>query len=366
MEGAFGQRVCGAWMASERVDSSALSASPPLPNPSFGAIRLPLPPSPTSRVPCSPQVHSFTSNVLAGIFWFLFPVSLVVCNDSMAYFCGMAFGRKLIHRPFLGDLSPNKYAARRVSAQHTRARIHRPRPRCQECVAKRARCQACNGECALPSVQRRGRVCQVRRPPPGGMVCHHRRTWEGFILGGLCTVAFAFLTPAYYARLPFLVCPPEELSLTGFLFGKAPLALTCDIPAPFSTLTTVTPPLWPSALGEAPTLTVHPIQLHALALGLFASVVAPFGGFFASGIKRAYKLDDFASIIPGHGGVFDRVDCQLIMGLATQTYHATFIGPAAILSVTGLYSLALALSTEDQLDLYAKLGASLREQRLIR
>jgi len=245
------------------------------------------------------QVHSFTSNVLAGIFWFLFPVSLVVCNDSMAYFCGMAFGRKLIHRPFLGDLSPNK-------------------------------------------------------------------TWEGFILGGLCTVAFAFLTPAYYARLPFLVCPPEELSLTGFLFGKAPLALTCDIPAPFSTLTTVTPPLWPSALGEAPTLTVHPIQLHALALGLFASVVAPFGGFFAPGIKRAYKLDDFASIIPGHGGVFDRVDCQLIMGLATQTYHATFIGPAAILSVTGLYSLALALSTEDQLDLYAKLGASLREQRLIR
>ena len=59
-------------------------------------------------------------------------------------------------------------------------------------------------------------------------------------------------------------------------------------------------------------------------------VVAPFGGFFASGIKRAYKLDDFASIIPGHGGVFDRVDCQLIMGLATQIYYTTFIGAGAI------------------------------------
>jgi len=192
------------------------------------------------------------------------------------------------------------------------------------------------------------------------------KTWEGFILGGLCTVIFAFLTPAYYARLPFLVCPPEELSLTGFLFGNAPLALTCSIPKVFSTLITVSPPLWPSIFGDAPTLTMHPIQVHALALGLFASVVAPFGGFFASGIKRAYKLDDFASIIPGHGGVFDRVDCQLIMGLATQTYHATFIGPAAILSVSGLYSLVLALSADDQLELYNKLGANLREHRLIR
>ena len=51
-------------------------------------------------------------------------------------------------------------------------------------------------------------------------------------------------------------------------------------------------------------LTLLPIQLHALALGLFASVVAPFGGFFASGIKRAYGLNDFAALIPGHGGVF--------------------------------------------------------------
>ena len=55
----------------------------------------------------------------------------------------------------------------------------------------------------------------------------------------------------------------------------------------------------------------------------------PFGGFFASGIKRAYNLDDFASIIPGHGGVYDRVDCQLIMGLAMHVYHRTFIGTGA-------------------------------------
>lgn len=38
---------------------------------------------------------------------------------------------------------------------------------------------------------------------------------------------------------------------------------------------------------EAPIL---PVQWHALALGLFASIIAPFGGFFASGFKRAFKF----------------------------------------------------------------------------
>jgi hypothetical protein len=35
---------------------------------------------------------------------------------------------------------------------------------------------------------------------------------------------------------------------------------------------------------------IMPVQWHALALGLFASIIAPFGGFFASGFKRAFKF----------------------------------------------------------------------------
>jgi len=52
---------------------------------------------------------------------------------------------------------------------------------------------------------------------------------------------------------------------------------------------------------------ILPIQIHALVLGMFASLVAPFGGYLASGIKRAYGIKDFDSIIPGHGGVMDRM-----------------------------------------------------------
>jgi phosphatidate cytidylyltransferase len=56
---------------------------------------------------------------------------------------------------------------------------------------------------------------------------------------------------------------------------------------------------------------VMPVQMHAIAFGLFASIVAPFGGFFASGFKRAFKIKDFGDSIPGHGGITDRMDCQV-------------------------------------------------------
>lgn len=67
------------------------------------------------------------------------------------------------------------------------------------------------------------------------------------------------------------------------------------------------------------------MQIHSIWFATFASVVAPFGGFYASAIKRTYNLKDFDSVIPGHGGVMDRMDCQFIMALFTSVYYNTFI-----------------------------------------
>lgn len=35
---------------------------------------------------------------------------------------------------------------------------------------------------------------------------------------------------------------------------------------------------------------MYPFQMHSFALSTFASLIGPFGGFFASGFKRAFKI----------------------------------------------------------------------------
>ena len=43
-------------------------------------------------------------------------------------------------------------------------------------------------------------------------------------------------------------------------------------------------------------------------LGIVVGLMAPVGDLFASGIKRGLNIKDFGRLIPGHGGVLDRLD----------------------------------------------------------
>eukprot|EP00588_Corethron_pennatum_P000664 CAMPEP_0194298246 /NCGR_PEP_ID=MMETSP0169-20130528/60059_1 /TAXON_ID=218684 /ORGANISM="Corethron pennatum, Strain L29A3" /LENGTH=413 /DNA_ID=CAMNT_0039048209 /DNA_START=131 /DNA_END=1372 /DNA_ORIENTATION=- len=63
---------------------------------------------------------------------------------------------------------------------------------------------------------------------------------------------------------------------------------------------------------------------HALAVAAFVSVVSPFGGFLASAVKRAHGAKDFGNSIPGHGGVVDRLDCQLVTAPFVYLYLKRF------------------------------------------
>lgn len=75
-------------------------------------------------------------------------------------------------------------------------------------------------------------------------------------------------------------------------------------------------------------VTCLPMQLHAVVLATFASVIAPFGGFFASGFKRGFKIKDFGDSIPGHGGMTDRMDCQVVMAVFSYIYFTSYVAPA--------------------------------------
>jgi phosphatidate cytidylyltransferase len=104
------------------------------------------------------------------------------------------------------------------------------------------------------------------------------------------------------------------------------------------------------------------LQAHVLILSLFASTIGPFGGFFASGLKRSIKIKDFANSIPGHGGVSDRMDCQIIMGAFTYFYINSFVRASFTENIT--FWIAL-LTPSEQLTLYKALKQKLTQEGLI-
>ena len=57
------------------------------------------------------------------------------------------------------------------------------------------------------------------------------------------------------------------------------------------------------------------MQVLIVLIGLIGSVVSQFGDIYASWIKRKHGIKDFGKILPGHGGVMDRIDGHIACAL---------------------------------------------------
>lgn len=68
------------------------------------------------------------------------------------------------------------------------------------------------------------------------------------------------------------------------------------------------------------------VTMHAIVFALYTSLIAPFGGFLASAVKRAHGAKDFGTLIPGHGGVVDRMDCQIVTAPFVYLYLKSCLG----------------------------------------
>jgi phosphatidate cytidylyltransferase len=233
------------------------------------------------------QSYLIIKNIFEGLIWFIVPVSMIICNDIMAYVFGFFFGKTPLIK-----LSPKK-------------------------------------------------------------------TWEGFIGGGFSTVVFGVMISYVMCQHPYFVCPIEYSETLGRM------TMECEPSALFRP-TDYSLPSWLSGVlgvfGVSTTISLYPFVLHSLSLSVFSSVIGPFGGFFASGFKRAFKIKDFGDVIPGHGGIMDRFDCQFLMATFVNVYISSFIQTD---SPQKLLSQVLYLKPEQQLQLFHMLKESLENRNIL-
>ncbi|KAK3949892.1 cytidylyltransferase family-domain-containing protein [Pseudoneurospora amorphoporcata] len=146
-----------------------------------------------------------------------------------------------------------------------------------------------------------------------------KKTVEGFLGAWVMTVLFGILLTHILMRSRFFICPATDLGANFFT------GLDCEPNPVFIPQTWTTPELLFFPPNTHFSITMAPMQIHTFFWATFASLIAPFGGFFASGLKRTFKIKDFGHSIPGHGGITDRMDCQFIMGFFAYIYYHTFI-----------------------------------------
>lgn len=176
-----------------------------------------------------------------------------------------------------------------------------------------------------------------------------KKTLEGFIGAWIMTTIWAFWFAGYMPRFKQLVCPETTLFNADMNCDIDPIFIKVPVPLPE----------WLSAITGVAFVEMSAMQQHAVWFAMFASLIAPFGGFFASGLKRAFKLKDFGDLIPGHGGMTDRMDCQIITGLFTYVYLQTILyrDTGSCPSVTEMAACISALSETSRQQLLTLLQA---------
>ena len=134
-----------------------------------------------------------------------------------------------------------------------------------------------------------------------------KKTVEGFVGALIAGIIISYFIPIAISKVPFLYCHDVK----PFKFD-----VSCKIPKEFQTKKYVIAGM---------EFEIKPVQIHSSVFSLFSSLIAPFGGFLGSGLKRIYGIKDFGKCIPGHGGILDRVDCQFVMGIFAYIYIKNFI-----------------------------------------
>ncbi|MBS3782924.1 MAG: CDP-archaeol synthase [Anaerolineae bacterium] len=177
-------------------------------------------------------------------------------------------------------------------------------------------------------------------------VLHHQRSrgqaWTGAIASGL----YVGLCGSYVVRLrglpgdglwwtlivvPVTLFADSVAYMVGSLWGKhklAPLLSHGKTVEGYASGILSSAPLgallgWLWSLGAAPGSAVT--WLQGLILGVVVATVAPMGDLAISKFKREAGVKDSGKLLPGHGGLLDRMDSVLFAAVIGYAYVRWFL-----------------------------------------
>jgi phosphatidate cytidylyltransferase len=147
------------------------------------------------------------------------------------------------------------------------------------------------------------------------------------VLAGHLTLLRSLHNGAWWVVLAFLVTWAYDTGayFAGSTFGRSPFMHHVS---PSKTQEGVAGGLLLSGLaGLAAVPALGLLWWQALLLGILGGAVAQIGDLVESMLKRGAGVKDSGTIIPGHGGVLDRIDGLLFAGALTY-YAAAVLGHA--------------------------------------
>ncbi|KAK9466102.1 cytidylyltransferase family-domain-containing protein [Lipomyces arxii] len=185
-----------------------------------------------------------------------------------------------------------------------------------------------------------------------------KKTVEGFVGAWISTIIFGMILSHFLIKWGYMICPVTDFTNNAFT------GMTCD-PNPVFVKSIFKVPAVLIPVVKSATFEIEPIYFHVMIMASFASLIAPFGGFFASGLKRTFKIKDFGDTIPGHGGITDRMDCQFLMGFFSYMYFDSFIATHHMRVGSVLETAIQSLTLAEQLQLVSSLHRYLYNQGAI-